>query len=132
MHTDIIFRKKTSRYTTLLLFIKFFIGDTEWDGSEEDNEMSDVSTDVPNNVLMLEEVEWSATPSGSEMMVLVPTNQDSPTYEQIVALPSTSSSSSSSSQALALPSSLPQTSSSDDMAVAVPGERSIVTSESSK
>lgn len=91
--------------------------------------MSDISADGSSNVLMLEEGDWSTTPSGSDLMVLVPTAtatvQESPTYEQM-SLPSSSTQ----SQVLALPP--PSTSTStfdsgnDNMAVAVPGDRSMV------
>lgn len=91
-------------------------GDLDWEGSEAENEMmSDISGD---NVLMLEESDWNSTPNSSDLMMLVPAAQDSPTYEQI-SLPG------SSTQLALLPSSA-STSTSESMAVAVPGDRSIV------
>lgn len=103
--------------------------DLDWEGSEAENEMSDISADGSTNVLMLEEGDWSAPPSGSDLMVLVPAAagqaQDSPTYEQM-SLPGSSSQ----TQVLALPP--PSTSTStfesgaENMAVAVPGDRSMV------
>ncbi|KAF5282499.1 hypothetical protein FQR65_LT14269 [Abscondita terminalis] len=61
--------------------------DVEWEGSEADNEMSDLSTEGPNAVLMLEEGEWAnVQPLGT--MVLVPhtRNQELTEYEEL-ALP---------------------------------------------
>ncbi|KAI4457238.1 ubiquitin ligase e3 alpha-related [Holotrichia oblita] len=101
--------------------------DLDWEGSEAENEMSDISGDGSASVLMLEDADWSATPSGSDLMVLVPTAhaQESPPYEQM-SLPSSSTQ----SQVLALPppstSSTTSDSGNESMAVAVPGDRSIV------
>lgn len=109
------------------MIINAILGDLDWEGSEAENEMSDISVDGSTNVLMLEEGDWSATPSGSDLMVLVPTAhaQESSIYEQM-SLPSSSTQ----SQVLALPppstSSTTSDSGNESMAVAVPGDRSMV------
>ncbi|XP_022907951.1 E3 ubiquitin-protein ligase Ubr3 [Onthophagus taurus] len=96
--------------------------DLEWDGgSEPDAEMSDeVMAEPHGNVLMLEEAEWSHTPSSSNLMVLMPPSSN---LEDVASTPGSSTQ----SQVLALPP--PSTSTSgaaENMQVAVPGERSVV------
>lgn len=59
----------------------------EWEGSEADNEISDLSAEGPNIALMLEEAEWVPVPQ-PEAMVLVPhlRNEDLLGYDDL-ALP---------------------------------------------
>lgn len=121
--------------------IDIIIGDLEWEGSEADNEISDVTNEIPSNVFMIEDHEWgnlenimavvstSGAPSAD-----VNTNLSTYMYEDL-ALPSTSAQST--SGVLALPPPATSTSTAMDtsepaMTVAIPTDMSVEIAQTCK
>lgn len=127
----------------------YYIGDPE--GLEADNEISDVTNEIPLNVFMIEDQEWGNI---ENFMAMVTANSNTGgttsnnanrnqthVYEDL-ALPSTSaqSSSSSSSNVLALPppppsqqtETTPMDTSEPVMTVAIPPDMSVVSTQTGK
>lgn len=118
--------------------VAVLIGDLEWEGSEADNEISDVTKEIPSNVFMIEDHDWGNIES---FMAVVTANSASgsgatgggsrtqqPMYEDL-ALPGTSGQSSS---VLALPPPTAETAmdtSEPVMTVAIPTDMSVVSTQ---
>lgn len=127
-----------------LFFVKannsnVLVGDLEWEGSEADNEISDVTKEIPSNVFMIEDHEWNNI---ENFMAVVTANNASssstsgsrtqqPMYEDL-ALPGTSAQS---SGVLALPpptASTAMDTSEPVMTVAIPADMSMVSTQTGK